>query len=180
MMKWHKLNNAVYTTSDAITCFNADDVTFLKREVHQTPDKRMRICAHADSTETLHEMMIAVSKESYVRPHKHLNKSESFHLIEGGLDVIVFDDMGNIMQIIPMGNYTSGKTFFYRLSKPAYHTILLKTELVIFHETTNGPFSQAETVYPSWAPCAQEKGAVDLFLFNLSNKIAIYEHKSKE
>lgn len=36
-------------------------------------------------------MLIVMAKGSYIRPHKHKNKSESFHIIEGLLDVIVFD-----------------------------------------------------------------------------------------
>ena len=44
---------------------------------------RMRLCAHDSPENTLHEMIVALTNDAYVRPHKHFNKAESFHVIEG-------------------------------------------------------------------------------------------------
>ena len=45
-------------------------------------------------------MFIALSDETYIRPHKHLNKSESLHVLEGSADVVFFDEKGKITKII--------------------------------------------------------------------------------
>src|SRR5579864_1112978 len=138
-MKWIQQNSEIYQAQSNIVKINSQDISKLKNTVLETKNKRVRICAHQNSDDVLHEMLIVIAKSSYVRPHKHINKSESFHMIEGQLDVIIFDDEGNILEIIPMGNPASGENFFYRLSTDHFHSLVIKSDFVVFHETTNGP-----------------------------------------
>ena len=102
-------------------------------------------------------MTIILGKESYIRPHKHEGKTESFHIIEGKLSVVFFDEKGEIQKTIRMGPSNSGLTFFYRLAKCCYHAVIPESEYVIFHETTNGPFNIKDTKYAEWAPLETEK-----------------------
>jgi hypothetical protein len=46
----------------------------------------------------------------------------------------------------------SGKSFYYRLNEAHYHAILPRTPLIIFHETTTGPFSKNDVQFADWAP----------------------------
>ena len=57
---------------------------------------------HRDLNDLLHEMIIVIDKNSYIRPHKHLWKSESFHLIYGEADIVIFNDYGEIVNIIEL------------------------------------------------------------------------------
>src|SRR5437868_57411 len=127
-MKWTEVNQEVYQANSDVVIANSHDIAVLKEKVLTTPNKRVRICAHKTSADHLHEMLIVISKGSYVRPHRHINKSESFHIIEGELDVIVFNELGEIIQVIPMGDLYSGKNFFYRLSSTHFHSLILRTE----------------------------------------------------
>lgn len=170
-MKWIKQNNAVFGTTSNIVTINNSDVIMLKQNVAASADKRIRICTHQQPEDGLHEMLIVLLKGTYVRPHKHVNKSESFHIIEGLLDVIIFDDTGKIIDIITMGDFSSGKNFFYRLSTALFHTIFLRSDSVTFHETTNGPFQKENTIYPEWAPVSENKIAVNEFMTMLENSI---------
>lgn len=131
--------------------------------------KSVRICLHDSPDAALHEMLIAHKKDNYVKPHKHLNKSESFHIIEGEMDVFIFDMSGEIIRKIQMGDYKSGKSFCYRLSRSEYHTVLPKTKYVVFHEVTNGPFKREDTVFGKWAPDEEEVEAVNSFILRLKN-----------
>ena len=151
-MKWIQKNQEVYKASSNIVMVNAQDIRRLKDQVLETPNKRVRICVHQNPDDHLHEMLIVIAKGSYVRPHKHIDKSESFHMIEGQLDVVIFDDVGEILEIIPMGDPSSGKNFFYRLSSTHFHSLILRTDLVVFHETTRGPFFKEDTIWASWSP----------------------------
>ncbi|HLB41656.1 MAG TPA: WbuC family cupin fold metalloprotein [Gammaproteobacteria bacterium] len=169
-MKWIKHNNAVYNTTSKVVKANFDDIVMLKQNVEDSPDKRIRICTHQGSRDTLHEMLIVLSKGTYIRPHKHTNKSESFHIIEGLLDVIIFDDVGNVINIIPMGNFASGKYFFYRLSTPFFHTLILHSNHVAFHETTNGPFQKEDTLYPNWSPAPENLAEVKQYMLALEKQ----------
>ncbi len=126
--------------TDRIVLVDAADVVRLKGEAENNARRRIRLCAHHSVDDRLHEMLIVHTNDTYVRPHKHLDKSESFHVIEGEVDVVVFDEAGSVTEVMPMGTFASGRPFFYRIAAPLFHTLLIRSEVLVFHETTNGPF----------------------------------------
>lgn len=128
----------------------------LRRLAAESPLGRARICVHQSPSDVVHEMLIVVTRESYIRPHKHLSKSESFHMIEGEMDVLIFSDDGQLENVVEMSAYTESANFYYRLSVAKFHTLALKSEWALFHETTSGPFNPDDSVGAPWAP--QEKG----------------------
>ncbi len=140
----------VLYTDRAITCIDREFLDELKSMAGATKRKRIRICAHPDSEDTLHEMLIVLHRDTYVPPHAHHNKSESYHMIEGALDIVLFDDAGTPQTVVPLS--ADKGIFYYRLSEPRFHTVLPGSEWVVFHETTNGPFRRDETTYAAWAP----------------------------
>ncbi|MBF0447829.1 MAG: cupin fold metalloprotein, WbuC family [Magnetococcales bacterium] len=141
----------VLYTDRAITCVGGAFVTELKKRAMQTGRKRIRLCTHPHAGDLLHEMLIVLHRQTYVPPHSHPDKSESFHLIEGALDVVLFDEAGRPQSAIPMA-HSSQAVFYYRLSDSRFHTVLPQSEWVVFHETTNGPFRPEQTVMAPWAP----------------------------
>ena len=116
-------------------------------------------------------MFIVHAKDAYVRPHKHVNKPESLFLIEGEVDVVFFDDLGGITKIVEMGPMTSGKTFYYRLADPWFHTLCIKTDVIVFYEVTQGPFNREETVFPSWAPDGSDFSEVEAYMQGVTKSI---------
>ena len=128
------------------------DLERLKQFALASPRGRARICAHKHVDETLHEMMIVLSRQSYVRPHRHWGKSESLHLLEGELDFLLFGDSGELEQRLELGPFASGKPFYHHLSTPKYHSLLVRSELAVLHETTQGPFDPNHTEQAAWAP----------------------------
>ncbi len=178
-MRTRKISNEVCVADDAIVKLGRDEMDALKQALADAPRGRTRLCAHRDVGDALHEMLIALKRDVYIRPHKHLGKSESFHVIEGIADVVVFDDSGTIAEVIPMGDYASGRMFYYRLSQPAYHTLLIRSDLLVVHETTSGPFRKEETVFPSWAPEETEALAGQRFMKNLSGAVDQFTSKSR-
>jgi len=128
------------------------DIEALKAQAAKNPRRRMRLCAHRDPSERLHEMLIALTKDAYIRPHKHLTKPESFHVVDGACDVVLFDEVGIITEIITMGTYASGRRFYYRLAEPWFHTVRIRSEFLVFHESGLGPFAPDDTAFPAWAP----------------------------
>lgn len=147
-----KFSDEVLVAVSPIVRLGAEEIRVLKERALRNPRQRIRICAHKDTTDPLHEMLIVHTSDTYVRPHKHFGKSESFHVIEGTVDVVIFNDAGAISEVICMGDYASGRRFYYRIDKPVYHTLLITSPILVFHEVTNGPFRREETVFAPWAP----------------------------
>lgn len=172
-------NKEVFFSKEDIVKIEQQDIEFLKARANCNQRKRARLCTHKNTEDNLHEMFIAHTKDTYVRPHKHLNKSESFYLIEGLAEVIIFGEEGNIVDIIKMGDYSSGNVFYYRISEPYFHTLFIKSDFLVFHETTKGPFKKSDTIFAPWAPDENDRIAVKKFMKKLAKCIEIKLGRSK-
>jgi cupin fold WbuC family metalloprotein len=151
-----RLSDEVLVADQDPVTLSAGEVATLKEQAASTERGRVRVCAHTGSEDTLHEMVIVLDRATYVRPHRHPGKSESFHAIEGAADIVLFDEQGEIEDVIAMGDYASGRVFFYRLNSARFHTVLVRTDRFVVHETTNGPFDRSETVEAAWAPAEED------------------------
>ena len=168
---YRQQNPEVLYTNDTISTVNRPDVKNLKILSINNERKRIRLCTHSDSNQVLHEMLIVHGKSTYVHPHKHPGKSESTHIIEGLVDIILFDDDGRIDRVIEMGDYASGKIFYYRIATPIFHTLIIRSDILVFHETTNGPFNKESTIFAPWAPEEADSTSVSHFLSNLNERV---------
>ena len=160
-MQVKKINEEVLVARDRIVKVGHSDIEYLKKSSQGNVRKRIRLCAHESVEDHLHEMFIVHVKGTYVRPHKHLNKIESLHIIEGIVDTVIFDNEGNIIEVIEMGDYSSGKRFYQRITDSCCHTMLINSEFLVFHEVTTGPFKRSDTVFPQWAPDENDSSAVE-------------------
>jgi cupin fold WbuC family metalloprotein len=129
---------------------------------------RARINAHASMDAPVHEMVIAFRGGSYVRPHKHRAKRESFHVISGRLDALTYDDEGHIKERISLGSVDSGLPFYLRSEQNDWHSFVVVSEVAVVHETTSGPFEPGESIFPRWAPDPADETAVQIFLNGLN------------
>lgn len=170
-MRTKQFNEEVLYAEGSIVKVGRSDIDQLKEQAVMTERKRIRLCTHKDVDAKIHEMLIVHAKGAYVRPHKHLNKIESFHVIEGLLDVVVFDDIGRITEVIKMGDYPSQLKFYHRISEPLFHTVLVRSDIVVFHEITNGPFVRSDTIFPEWSPEEKDSAACLNYMNGLKNVI---------
>lgn len=173
--KYHSLNPEVLYTKVPITTADRSDIDVFKRLSSQNARQRVRLCAHGSPDDRLHEMLIVHERGAYVRPHKHPGKSESTHIIEGLVDVVVFDDDGQIERVIRMGDYASGRTFYYRMAIPVFHTLIIRSDVLVFHETTNGPFDRGDTVFAQWAPQDSDVDLISTFMASLDDKVRLIQ-----
>ncbi len=147
------------------------DILHLHNSAKRSQLKRARLCLHNTHDDLVQEMIIAFCKGSYIRPHRHINKTESFHVIEGELIVVIFDEYGRVSRKIRMGQYTSEYNFIYRLASPLWHTLIPLTELVIIHETTTGPFIKGDSDFADWAPLYDEPEKIRDYLSSLIDEL---------
>jgi cupin fold WbuC family metalloprotein len=170
-----KQNEEVYLVGTSITHIGGDEVVFLKSAALKSKRKRARICAHLTNEDLLHEMIIVIGSQSYIQPHKHEQKSESFHIVEGIVDVVIFEDDGEIYKIIELGDVNSGRSFFYRMSESRFHTLLIKSDLLVMHEVTNGPFQNGSSIPAPFAPTEAVPAEVALYGEKLRHQISEFK-----
>lgn len=162
-----KFNEEVYYSGDQIVAVSTEDIEELKRLASMTARRRSRLCTHRHVDDLVHEMLIIHEKDTYIRPKKHMRRGKSYHLIEGEMDIIVFQDDGAIVHVIEMGVFRSGKVFYVRVDEPQYHTVLVRSHVAVFHETKCGPFRKEETIFAPWAPEETDTQAANLFVNRL-------------
>ena len=158
-MKIEKESDEVFYTVESPVKLKKSDIEKLKKKVRKNQRCRIRICTHPAINDALHEMIIVLAQGVYVPPHRHIGKSESYHVIDGEIDILLFDDSGNVRDRIEMGSLKQARFFYFRLQECVFHTLVPRSDIVTFHETTNGPFRPALTEVAKWAPDASETDA---------------------
>ena len=134
-------------TGKSIACFAVkENVAIDKNIIEELKNlsvklgrKDIRICLHNYRDSKLHNMINLIYKKKGNIPHKHKDKSESYHIIEGRLILTIF---GNTGKIIDEFLLDSKNNFLFRIGKNIFHTTVPDTDYVIFHESRSGPFSE--------------------------------------
>jgi len=147
----------VFVINESPAIVDSRVIVELKLAADASPLKRARLCLHRADTDLVHEMLIVLSQKAFIRPHRHLNKTESFLLLEGETSVLFFDGEGEIVREERLGK-DPNRPFIYRIYDPMYHTQLVWSEYLVFYECTQGPFLREATQFPPWAPtegCAE-------------------------
>lgn len=145
--------NYEHATGDIVQIGYAD-IERLIELARKDPQHKFRFCANPTADDAVHEMIIAHLSDTIVPIHKHHRKCESFTWIRGFADVQLFTDEGELFQEIHMGPYLSlamGRKMFYRLNSDTYHTLKILSPVIVFHETTPGPWHREDMIIaPFW------------------------------
>ena len=160
----------VLYTNKANASFSNSDVEHIMQLASKSPRGRLRFCLHSEVENPLHEMIIVHPLKAYVPPHKHNGQSESIIVLRGVMDLVIFDDLGEVSSVVPMGSIGTDRIFHHRLEIPQFHTMLIHSNQVVFTEIKTGPYVPEETIFAEWAPKADDKKAVNTFLNEMFRK----------
>ena len=131
--------------------------------------KNLRLCLHEGPDAAFHEMIILERRSNYYRPHKHMSKGESYHIMEGSQAVFIFDEQGKVIDacvLEPQGS------FIYRVGPNMYHAVMPLSDLIIYHESKPGPFiREGDSVFPDWAPDGTDPQEVVEFVDKLQQQL---------
>jgi len=144
-------------------------VADLRRRVADAPRGRFRLCLHGGPEAPIHEMLIVLSRGSYIRPHRHPpGKVETYLILEGVLDLYFFDAVGRPDGRIPLSSFAAGGTFLYRTAEPVWHMPMAASADVVYYEVFTGPFRKdADVEYAPWSPAEEDERGARAFLERL-------------
>lgn len=151
-MRFKTVNLEVLVAEDHVVNLGAHDIGLFKTKARDNERKHILLNAHKGADDKLHDMFVVYVAETYVRPSKHFGKDESLHIMEGAADFVFFDDDGRVIEVVPVGDYWSGRQFFCRIPEGVYHTRVIHSDMIVVHEITRGPFRQEDTLFAPWAP----------------------------
>lgn len=170
MIKTKNKNDEVLYPVEEIVRVSGQDLSGLKQMAQKNPRQRIRLCTHKAEEDDVHEMLIFHPEGAYVPPHKHIGKEESFHIISGAVDCIIFDEDGNVVTVFPMGDYASREIFYCRIPIGKFHTQIFRED-TFFHEVTKGPFSLNDTVNADWAPSSLDVKSAAQFMKKIRSQM---------
>ena len=162
-----KESDEVYLSKQTPVALDKTDIERLVNLAAKNIRQRVRFCSHSIPLEPVHEMFIVHPKGAYVRPHKHLNKSESMLVLEGEVDYVIFEEYGTVENVISMGDYLSGNPFYHSICPELFHMLLIRSEWLVFLEITKGPFIKEDTIMADWSPEEADELSVKKYLENL-------------
>lgn len=125
----------------------------LSSQASRSPRLRQHYNLHEGLDDPCQRLIIAIEPDSYVRPHRHLlePKTECLMGLRGRLALLTFDDRGEILDLLYLGQGTT----IAGVEVPAgvWHTLLALEPGSVFFEIKEGPYRplQGEDFAP-WAP----------------------------
>ncbi len=125
-----------------------DDVA---ASAESTVRRRLNHNFHSGPDDNPHRFLNVLLRGTYIRPHRHSDppKSETFVVLEGRAEVIIFTPEGAIESRHLLGDDTLG----IDLSPGVWHTIITRTDRVVCFEVKPGPWLPAtDKEFATWAP----------------------------
>lgn len=161
-MIWKKESPAVYHAPSQQAVSKAD-IARLKK---LSPGGRVRLCLHEGAGAAVQEMIIALPKGEYVRPHKHAKAGETYHILEGRVAFFEFDAKGGVTKAARAAA-GGAEPFVYRQTAGRHHGLLVLTPWLVFRETKPGPFKRSESSFAPWSPEPADAAGVAAYLSRL-------------
>ncbi len=120
-------------------------------EACKSPRLRMNYNFHPELADPVQRLLNALEPWTYIRPHKHSTKEESFVLLRGTVLAVVFNDDGTIRDHAILSPATG--ILGIEFEENCYHMLTsLETGSVVY-EVKEGPFvPHTEGTSAAWAP----------------------------
>jgi cupin fold WbuC family metalloprotein len=137
-------------------------------EAESSPRLRTHYNLHESVDEQVQRMCVSLDPGTYVRPHRHIektkdeNKWELLIFLQGNLDLVLFDAEGKLSKCFSLGALADDKTAVVEIPPQTYHSLVVYEPSIIL-EVKQGPWQaptveEQELIFAPWAPAEQSDG----------------------
>lgn len=143
----------------------------VSEQARQSHRLRMNYNFHTDLGDPVQRLLNALEPWTYIRPHKHSNKEESFVVLKGTVLAVVFNDDGTIRDHEVMNSATG--VLGIEFEENSYHMLTSLESGSVVYEIKEGPFvPHSEDSSAPWAP---KEGTPEskMFLKEVFDKLGI-------
>lgn len=134
--------------------FSASMIDALVHEAASTSRGRQYRNIHESYRDPCQRLFNAIGMDSYIRPHRHLSdpRTETLIAVRGVMTLLVFDDAGEITQLIRFG-CERGCNLGVEISPGVWHTVIAEAPGAVLFEVKAGPFDpNMAKELAAWAP----------------------------
>ncbi|CAN1531133.1 Cupin fold metalloprotein, WbuC family [Methylophilaceae bacterium] len=158
--------------------FSPEFLDTLTQLAQQSSRQRQHKNIHQHHTDPCQRLFNAIGIDSYIRPHRHSidPKDECLIAVRGRIALLVFDDIGQVQQIIRFGAQAdeSQQAIGVGVNLPAgaWHTVIAEVPGSILFEVKSGPFNPEQAKeYAAWAPVEDAPEAAQ-YLVELKRRVS--------
>jgi cupin fold WbuC family metalloprotein len=128
-----------------------------------SPRRRINHNFHSGPEDNPHRFVNLLLRGTYIRPHRHSDppKSETFLVLEGEAQVVLFDDSGAVTARHHLGAASeNGRVWGIDIPPGVWHTILPRSARAVCFEVKPGPWEpSSDKEFASWAPAENRADA---------------------
>lgn len=99
----------------------------------------MNLNIHDSLTDPVNRLLNAVEPDSYVRPHRHPDKSETLLAVAGAFDLLLFDETGALRERRQLGGASGALVLEYTAG--TWHSLVAREPGSVFFEVKTGPYA---------------------------------------
>lgn len=143
----------------------------------KSPRRRMNYNFHPELTDPVQRLLNALEPWTYIRPHKHATKEESFVLLRGKVLAVTFHDNGQIKDscILDCHNGLFGIEF----EENTFHMLTSLMPGSVVYEVKEGPFVPHTTESSApWAPAESDPESAKRFLQDVFRRLNVDEPRN--
>jgi cupin fold WbuC family metalloprotein len=123
----------------------------LDRKARESPRLRTNYNLHEGPEAPIQRLAVKLRQGTYIRPHRHPARWELGFVLQGRMDLVLFDDSGALTERITMtpmhGNLG------VELPVATWHSYVCVSDAATFFEVKEGPYDPAtSSEFASWAP----------------------------
>lgn len=132
-------------------------------QAKENPRLRMNYNLHATLDAPIHRLLNALEPDTYLPPHRHTDKEETYLVLRGSLLVFFYDDQGNVTDKACL-DPTKGN-FGLEIPSGTWHSIVVLESGTLIFEIKKGPYQPSSPEdLASWAPASSDEEGVKDFI----------------
>ena len=132
--------------------FSVETLKELSKEAAASQRKRCNLNIHERLDEEVQRLFLAFEPDTYVRPHRHpqSHKWELFVLLHGDIDLLIFDDEGEVRERI---NLSERGQQAVEIPANTWHSYISNVSGSLALEVKQGGYiPQSPQDFAAWAP----------------------------
>lgn len=131
---------------------STNDLLGLAAKAAAAPRRRANLNVHASLDASVQRLFIATEPQTYMRPHRHpeTHKWEFFVVLDGRIDLLIFDDVGRVVERTPMSPAT---TRAVEIPPNTWHAYVCMQSGTVALEVKEGAYiATPEHHFAPWSP----------------------------
>jgi cupin fold WbuC family metalloprotein len=133
-------------------------LTELDRKAAASPRLRTNHNLHEVPEASVQRLAVKLRRGTYIRPHRHQTKWELGIVLQGEMDLVLFNDDGLLTERVRMA--PGGSTLLMELPAAQWHSYVCVSEAATFFEVKEGPYDPAtSSEFAAWAPVEGDAAA---------------------